>query len=86
MQVPAVPMWVVGDETHGDGPVDLGAVDPCFLMVDDHQQMWSRPRLAVCRHVSFFHLRSKFEPVTCQKARPDVAHYTPGSLAWAPFW
>src|SRR5208283_6021748 len=39
MQVLFVPVRVVGSDTHRYGPVDLGAVDLCFLMVDDHQQM-----------------------------------------------
>jgi hypothetical protein len=34
---------VVRKKTHGNGPVDLGTVDSCFLMVDEHQQVRSRP-------------------------------------------
>jgi hypothetical protein len=39
MQVLSVPVRVVRGDPFRYGPVNLGAVDTCFLVVDDHQQV-----------------------------------------------
>ena len=50
MQVPTVPVRIVGDNTLRYGPANLGAVDACFLVVDDYQQVRECLPLVRCRH------------------------------------
>jgi len=56
MQVPTKTVWVVGFKSNRDGPVKLGTVDPRFLVVDDHQHVWTCVLFVSRRHDFLLHL------------------------------
>jgi hypothetical protein len=65
MQVATESVRVVGGNPHRYGPVDLGAINPGFLVVDDDQKLRYRLGRIRTRHESILLLAFLLGHVSC---------------------